>query len=123
MVTTVEKIGQDRIEANMTTFDNREREAEKKFEHDQELRFKATARRNKLLGLWAAEKLGIKGGAAAEAYAKEVVVADFDKPGDSDVVAKVLGDFSAKGVALDEHAIRLELERLTPIARQQIMSE
>ena len=71
----------------MTTFDDREKAFEKKFEHDQDLQFKATARKNKLLGLWAAGLMG-KSGADAEAYAKEVVVADFEKPGDSDVIAQ-----------------------------------
>lgn len=106
----------------MTTFDNRERDAEKKFEHDEELRFKINARRNKLLGLWAAEKLGIDGD-AAEAYAKEVVLADFEKPGDEDVLEKVLADFQAKGVDTDAHKIRLEMDRLLPEAQAQIMSE
>ena len=82
----------------MTTFDKREEGFEKKFAHDEELRFKANARRNKLLGLWAAEKLGLSG-AGAEAYAKEVVVADFEEAGDDDVLRKVRKDFDAKGVA------------------------
>ncbi len=81
----------------MTTFDKREEGFEKKFARDQELRFKATARRNKLLGLWVAEKLGLTG-AEAEAYAKAVVLADFDAPGDDDVLAKVRRDLDAKGV-------------------------
>src|ERR1700742_1201310 len=71
-------------EGDMTTFDKREEGFEKQFAHDEELRFKATARRNKLLGLWAAEKLGVSG-PAADAYAKEVVAADFEEPGDADV--------------------------------------
>lgn len=106
----------------MTTFENRERDAERKFEHDQELRFKATARRNKLLGLWAAERLGIEG-EAAQAYAKEVVIADFDRPGDDDVLEKVQKDFEAKGVAVDARAIRAEMDRLLPEAKRQIMAE
>lgn len=106
----------------MTTFDNREREAEKKFEHDEELRFKISARRNKMLGLWAAEKLGLDG-EAADAYAKEVVLADFEKPGDDDVLEKVLADFQEKGVDLDAHKIRLEMDRLWPEAQSEIMSE
>ncbi len=81
----------------MTTFDKREEGFEKKFAHDEELRFKATARRNKLLGLWAAEQLG-KSGADADAYAKEVVVADFEEAGDDDVLRKVAGDLAGKGV-------------------------
>lgn len=106
----------------MTTFESRERDAERKFEHDQELRFKAMARRNKLLGLWAAEHLGIAG-EAAQAYAKEVVLADFDRPGDDDVLEKVQKDFEAKGVAVDARAIRAEMDRLLPEAKRQIMSE
>lgn len=106
----------------MTTFENRERDAERKFEHDQELRFKAMARRNKLLGLWAAERLGIEG-EAAQVYAKEVVLADFDRPGDDDVLEKVQKDFEAKGVAVDAQAIRAEMDRLLPEAKRQIMAE
>ena len=106
----------------MTTFDNRQRDAERKFERDEELRFKATARRNKLLGLWAAERLEIEGD-AADAYAKEVVMADFDRPGDDDVLEKVLKDFEAKGVAIDAVGIRREMERLWPEAKRQIMAE
>jgi hypothetical protein len=81
----------------MTTFDKREEGFEKKFAHDEELRFKAMARRNKYLGQWAAQKLGISGG-EAEAYAKSVVVADFDQPGEEDVFSKVRKDFDAKGL-------------------------
>jgi len=82
----------------MTTFDKREEGFEKKFAMDEESRFKANARRNKLLGLWAAEKMGITG-PDAEAYAKEVVVADFEEAGDDDVFRKVRKDFDAKGVS------------------------
>ena len=106
----------------MTTFDNRQRDAERKFEHDEELRFRANARRNKLLGLWAAGHLGIDG-EAAEAYAKEVVMADFDRPGDEDVLEKVQKDFETRGVDIDARAIRLEMDRLWPEARKQIMAE
>src|SRR6476620_8971523 len=83
----------------MTTFDQRKDAYENKFAHDEELRFKATARRNKLLGLWAAEKLG-KSGADADAYAKSVVVADFEEAGEEDVVRKVKNDFTLAGVAV-----------------------
>ena len=106
----------------MTTFDRRERDAERKFEHDEELRFKAMARRNKLLGLWAAEHLGIEGDAAT-AYAREVVMADFDRPGDDDVLEKVEKDFDDKGVDVDARRIRLEMDRLLPEATKQIMAE
>ncbi|WP_425376154.1 DUF1476 domain-containing protein [Rhodoplanes roseus] len=87
------------------TFDDREKTHEKKFAHDAELQFKATARRNKMLGLWAAEKLGLAG-AEAEAYAKEVVVADFESPGEEDVFLKLRKDFDAKGVQQSDHQIR-----------------
>src|SRR5918911_909336 len=86
----------DAVEDTMTTFDKREEGFEKKFAHDEELRFKANARRNKLLGLWAAEKLGLSG-AEADAYAKEVVAADFEEAGDKDVQNKVVKDLAAKG--------------------------
>ena len=89
----------------MTTFDKREEGFEKAFAHDEELRFKATARRNKMLGLWAAEKLGIAGDAAA-AYAKEVVMSDFEESGDHDVFRKVRKDLDAKGVAASDQDIR-----------------
>ena len=103
----------------MTTFDEREQGFERKFAHDEELAFKTTARRNKLFGLWAAEKLG-KTGAEAEAYAKEVVLADFEVEGDLDLVTKVVKDFEKAGIAIDGTAIEQELLRLKPIARQQI---
>lgn len=106
----------------MTTFDDRKRDAERKFGHDEELRFKAMARRNKLLGLWAAGHLGIEGD-AAQAYAREVVMADFDRPGDDDVLEKVQKDFETGGVAIDARAIRQEMDRLWPEAKNQIASE
>ena len=95
----------------MTTFDKRKDGFERKFAHDAELRFKATARRNKLLGLWAAEKLG-KSGAEAEAYAKSVVMADFEEAGDDDVMRKVRGDLEAAGVANPEPQIRQAMNEL-----------
>src|SRR5687768_5292432 len=106
-------------EASMTTFDKREEGFEKKFAHDEELRFKANARRNKLLGLWAAEKLGLTG-AEADAYAKEVVVADFETAGDDDVFQKVRKDFDAKGVAQSDHQIRRTMMDLMEQAIDQI---
>lgn len=93
---------------------------EKKFSHDEELKFKAVARRNKLLGQWAAEKLG-KQGDAADTYAKEVVMADFEAPGDEDVLEKVAKDFAAASVTVSAEDIRAEMERLLPIAMQQLM--
>ena len=103
----------------MSSFDDREKGFEAKYRHDQETRFKVTARRNKLLGLWAAEQLGLSG-AEAEAYAKTVVAADFEKPGDYDVLHKVMADLSAKGVQVSDHALRKRLADFTHIAREQI---
>src|SRR5271155_2303714 len=88
----------------MTSFDKREEAFEQQFAHDEELRFKATARRNKLLGLWAAEKLGLSG-PEAESYAKSVVMADFEEAGDHDVMRKIRTDFDAEGVAQSDHQI------------------
>src|SRR5437868_2487954 len=103
----------------MTTFDKREEGFEKKFAHDEELRFKATARRNKLLGLWAAAKLGLSG-ADADSYAREVVAADFEEPGDGDVLRKVSKDLAAKGVAQSEQQIRVAMTDLMVQAIDQI---
>ena len=103
----------------MTTFDKREDAFEKQFAHDEELKFKAEARRNKLLGLWAAEKLG-KSGADADAYAKEVVAADFEEAGDADVLRKVLGDLSAKGAAGPVAEVRAKMSELLATAVAQI---
>ena len=106
----------------MTTFNDREKAFAKKFEKDQELQFKVTARKNKLLGLWAAGLMG-KSGADAEAYAKEVVMADFEKPGDSDVMAKLVKDLAAAGKPTEEHTIRKQSERLVDEAKKQVMTE
>jgi hypothetical protein len=106
----------------MTTFDEREKAFEQKFEHDQEIQFKVNARRNKLLGLWAAALMG-KSGADAEAYAKDVVMADFEKPGDSDVMGKLVKDLAAAGKPTDEHTIRKQSERLVDEAKKQVMTE
>ena len=103
----------------MTTFDKREEGFEKQFAHDEELKFKATSRRNKLLGLWAAEKLGRKG-PDADAYAKDVVMADFEEPGDDDVFRKVRRDFDAKGVAVPDQEIRRMMVDLMGTAIAQI---
>ena len=102
----------------MTTFDKREAGYEK-FAHDEELRFKATARRNKLLGVWAAEKLGMSG-ADADSYAKEVVASDFEEAGDDDVVRKLVADFKAKDVAQSEQNIRAAMSELMATAIAQI---
>jgi len=103
----------------MSSFDKREEGFEKKFALDEEQKFKAEARRNKLLGMWAAEKLGITGDAAT-AYAKEVVAADFEEAGDGDVVRKVMGDLSAKGVALTEPQLRVKMDELMALAITQV---
>ena len=106
----------------MTTFDKREEGFEKQFARDEELKFKASARRNKLFGLWAAEKLGLSG-AQAEAYAKEVVMADFEEPGDHDVFRKVRKDFDAKNVAQSDHQIRRMMDELLAQAVAQIKAD
>lgn len=106
----------------MTTFKDREKAFEDKYKHDQDLQFKVEVRRNKLLGLWAAELLGLQGDAAA-AYAKEVVAADFDEPGDADLVRKVLADLTAKSVDMSEHRLRKKMDELRAEAKHQIMNE
>ncbi|ODA68877.1 hypothetical protein A7A08_00711 [Methyloligella halotolerans] len=106
----------------MASFDDREKSFEKKFAHDEELKFKATARRNKLLGLWAAEKMGLAGD-DAQNYAREVVKADFDEPGEEDVFRKVRGDFDAKNIEQSDHQIRRQMQDLLAEAITQIESE
>ncbi len=106
----------------MTTFDDREKAFEHKYEHDQELQFKARARKNKLLGLWAAGLMG-KTGAEAETYERDIVMADFEKPGDHDVIHALMHDLAAAGKPTDEHTIRKQGERLHEEARRQIMTE
>ncbi len=103
----------------MTTFDDRENAFEAKFAHDSEMQFKAEARRNKLVGLWAAGLMG-KTGDAADAYAREVVSADFEEAGHEDVVRKVVADLAGKASA-DE--VRAKLTELLPLAKAQLMSE
>ena len=103
----------------MTTFDDREHAFEAKFAHDEEMQFRAVARRNKLLGLWAAEMLG-KTGADATTYAAEVVKADFEEAGHEDVVRKVAADL---GDLADEQTIRSKMEGLLSIAKGQLASE
>lgn len=105
----------------MTTFDKREDAFEKKFAHDEELQFKAAARRNKLLGLWAAEKMGIAGDAAVD-YAKTVVEADLAEAGDADVLGKVFADLKAAGVEQSEHQIRRTMDELMVTAIEQVKS-
>lgn len=103
----------------MTSMKDRQDGFERKFAHDEELRFKATARRNKLFGLWAAEKLG-KTGDAAEAYAKEVVIADFQEAGDDDVLRKVRADLDAAGVAQSDQDVRRKMDELMAVAIDQV---
>jgi hypothetical protein len=103
----------------VSSFDKREDSFEKKFAHDEELRFKATARRNKRLGLWAAEKLG-KTGAEAEAYATAVINADMEEAGDEDVVRKLRKDFDAAGVAQSDHQIRRTMDEMLAVAAEEI---
>ena len=106
----------------MSGFDDRKKGEEAKFAHNAELRFKAEVRRNKLVGLWAADKLGLTGQAAAD-YAQDVVASDFAEAGDDDVLRKISGDFKQKGVALADEAIRAEMSRLVEVAREQVLSE
>ena len=103
----------------MTTFDKREEGFEKKFAIDEEQKFKAESRRNRLLGMWVAEKLG-KAGDDAIAYAKEVVASDFEEAGDGDVVRKVLGDLTAKGIAMTEPQLRVKMDELMALAVVQV---
>ena len=103
----------------MAGFDDRKKAQEGKFAHDQETAFKATARRNKLLGLWAAGKMGLSG-EAADAYAKEVVKSDFEEAGDDDVFRKVKADLAAKGVEQSDHQIRREMDELMKTAIEQV---
>ena len=106
----------------MSQFKDREKAFENKFAHDEALQFKANARRNKLLGLWAADLMGIEGDAAAE-YAKEVVKADFEEAGDEDVYRKVKGDLDAKHLDISEHRVRKAMEDTMVEARRQVMEE
>ena len=103
----------------MTTFDKREEGFERKFVLDEELKFKAIARRNRLLGLWAAEKLGLSGDAAND-YAKTIVAAEFGEGRDDDVVRKVMRDLAARGVDLSEAELRPKMDELTALAIAQV---
>lgn len=106
----------------MTTFDNRENAFENKFARDEETMFKITARRNKLLGFWAAEKMGLTE-EEADSYAKSVVQADFEEAGDEDVVRKLIGDLTSAGVEIDDAMIRQAMEEQLVEARRQFMGE
>ncbi len=106
----------------MSGFDEREKGFEAKWKRDQELRFRVTARRNKLLGLWAAQQFDMAE-AEAEVYAKTVVAADFEGPGDDDVLRKVLADFAKYGVETTEHSLRKEMDRLMDEAARQVEAQ
>ena len=106
----------------MTSFADREKEFEARFKHDQELRFKATARRNRMLGMWAAGLLGL-GGEAAEAYAKEIVDAQFQPQGDQHVVDKLVADLGAEDPSMTAARVRFELQHFAEQARKQLMAE
>lgn len=108
-----------KLGAFMTTFDDREQAFERKFANDQELEFKATARRNRLVGEWAA---GLMGLATVEEYARAVVKSDFEQPGDDDVVRKVFEDLKGSGVAVSEGEVRMKMAELLAFAREQIRS-
>jgi hypothetical protein len=104
----------------MTTFDDRERAFETKYAHDEELRFRVIARRNRLLGAWAARLMGLSE-AEADAYAKEVIRADFEEAGEEDVIRKLLGDLTAAGVAISDAEIREALAHKEAEARRQLI--
>lgn len=106
----------------MSAFDDRQKGQEAKFAFDAEKKFKAEARRNKLLGIWAAELMSLSGD-EAKAYAAEVVAADFEEAGDEDVFRKVSGDLKAKGIAIDEAVIRQKMATLVGVANEQIAAE
>ena len=102
-----------------SSFEDRKRAAEAKFAHDAELKFKATARRNKMVGLWAAEQMGLAG-EAADAYAREVVAADMAEPGDEDVFRKLRSDLDAKGVDVSDHQIRRTMDEMLVQALEEV---
>ena len=106
----------------MSGINDREKAFENKFAHDEALKFKAEARRNKLLGLWAAEKLG-KSGADADAYAKAVIRSDFEEPGDEDAFRKIRADFDAANIDQSDHQIRRTMDELMAQAREQVAKE
>ncbi len=105
----------------MTTFDDREQGFEAKFAHDQDSEFRTSARRNRLLGLWAGEQMGLQQ-PAMDDYAKAVVKSDFEQPGDEDVLRKVLQDLKGAGVSVSEGDVRMKMDELMAVAREQIKS-
>ena len=106
----------------MTTFDDRERTEETRYKHDQELTFKARNRGNRMFGMWVAEQLGLSG-EAADSYAKDVVVADFESPGDEDIFIKVRADLAAKSIEISDHLLQKHLLEFRDVAMQQIKTE
>lgn len=106
----------------MTGFDDRQKAFENQYKHDQELKFKVNARRNKLLGEWAGRQMGLAG-AELDAYAKTVVMADFEKLGDDDVLQKVAADLKARGIPVGDGVIRAEMDKLLATAKEQILKQ
>ncbi len=106
----------------MALFDDRQKGEENRFARNEDLRFRITSRRNRLFGLWLAGELG-RTGESAEAYAREVIEADFERPGDDDVVEKVMADIREAGLAIDEHKVRARLKALQQEAETQVRSE
>ena len=106
----------------MTTFDDREKAFEAKFAHDAEMQFRAEARRNRLLGLWAAEMMGLTG-TKADAYAREVIKSDFEEAGDEDVFRKVSGDFASRGITVPEAELRAKMRSLLTEAKAALLTE
>lgn len=106
----------------MTTFDARERAFENKFQHDEDLLFRIRARRDKLAGLWAADLMGLAG-ADADAYARQIVEADFGTVGPHDIRTRLTGDLHGKGIDISDHRVERELERLLHVAHEQVVKE
>jgi hypothetical protein len=106
----------------MAAFEDREKEFEAKFKHDQEVQFKVVARRNRLLGEWAGNEMGLSGDALIT-YSKDVVMSDFDKPGDDDVLQNVQADMKAAGIELDSSRLRKKMDELLQVAKAQVMAE
>jgi hypothetical protein len=106
----------------MAAFEDREKEFEAKFKHDQEVQFKVVARRNRLLGEWAGNEMGLSGDALIT-YSKDVVMSDFEKPGDDDVLQNVQADMKAAGIELDSSRLRKKMDELFQVAKAQVMAE
>ena len=106
----------------MTTFDERERTEETRYKHNEELTFKARNRGNRMFGMWVAEKLGLSG-EAADSYGRDMVTADFESPGDDDVIKKARTDLAAKSIEISDHTLQKHLQEFRDVALQQIRSE